>query len=243
MLPGRLPTLNSDVAESWLDRSVGDDDSIIPLLDKANVACGGHGGDLETITRAVELCAAHGVKLGAHISYKDVEGFGRRDLDVPAAQLRTDLMEQLRALRSAAGRVGLGVSYVKPHGALYNRAMVEAGLASTVGGVVSRFAADSGERVALMGLPGSALERAARILGLDFIREGFADRGYQADGTLTPRGQAGDLLESAADVAAAVRALAARPDIDTICVHSDLPGSLDRVRAAKAALDELAAAQ
>lgn len=232
-----LPDLNSDVGESWHDRVVGDDAAIIPLLDRANVACGGHGGDPETMLRAVELCAQQGVKLGAHLSYKDLDGFGRVALDVPAAELRAELLTQLRSLSTVANRVGGPIDYVKPHGALYNQAQVSAAIASTVAGAVSRFEAESGFRLPLMGLPGSAIERAARVLGLSYLREGYADRGYNQDGTLIARGEAGALLETPSEVSAAVSALLERGGIDCICVHSDLPGALDRVRAARAVLD------
>ena len=190
---------------------------IWPLIDAANVACGGHAGDESTMQNAVAMAAQHKVIIGAHPSYPDRENFGRKSMHMNAADLRRTLTAQIEALRAIGA-----IERVKAHGALYNDAHRDRKLAD----VIVQAVLDVDPSLALVAIDTSQMAMAAREAGLRVIREAFADRGYQADGSLIPRGQPGALLgiQEAAEQAM-------RLDADTICIHADMEGSLDRLRA------------
>lgn len=223
--------LNADLGEGYGRWSLGDDEGLLRVITSANIACGYHAGDPATMRRTCRAAVEHGVAIGAQVSYPDIMGFGRRFLDMAPDDLAAAVVYQVGALRAMAAVSGGRVSYVKPHGALYHavghhedqaRALVDA-----VGSL------DDG--LVLFGLPNSAIEHAAARAGIGFITEGFADRGYDSDGRLVPRGQPGDLLVDPAAVAAqAVGLLSWR--VDSICIHSDTPGAPGLAAAARDAL-------
>ena len=205
--------LNADVGEGLTT-----DDELLGIVTSANVACGFHAGDGETMQRLSELAAELGVAVGAHVGYHDREGFGRRDLDVDASLIEAETTEQIGLLQ-AYGRV----AYVKPHGALYHRASADEECAQAI---VSGTLAAAGPR-AMLAFPGSKLFTAAEAGGLAAVSEGFADRGYDANGQLVARGEPGALLGADAAVGQAV-ALAGR--VGSICVHGDSPGAVELAR-------------
>ncbi|MGN8027338.1 LamB/YcsF family protein [Microbacterium sp. 22242] len=237
--------LNSDLGESFSSWRMGDDAAMLELVSSANVACGFHAGDAPTARRTVRLAARNGVAVGAHVGYRDLAGFGRRFLDVDAETLANETLYQIGALRALAAAEGVRVSYVKPHGALYNRIVHdEAQAAAVVEGV-----ALAGDDLALVGLPGSAVLRIAEERGLRAVREAFADRAYRADGTLVPRSEPGAVIHDPSEVAARVLGLARTGTMtatdgsavailaDSVCVHGDTPGAVAIAGAVRDALD------
>jgi len=214
--------LNADIGEGFPD-----DDRLLEVVTSANVACGFHAGSRETMRMVCAAAASRGVAVGAHPSYRDREGFGRRDLDVPLDVLRDDVAEQLAALTEIAAEEGAEVAYVKPHGALYTRAIADREVARAIVDATSEYG------VAMLAWPGSELFEQARGAGMEAFAEGFADRGY-ANGRLVPRDEPGALL-AAPEAARQAVALAHAAEVRSICVHGDSPGAADlaaRVRAA-----------
>jgi UPF0271 protein len=238
--------LNADVGESYAAWTMGDDAAVLPLVTSANVACGGHAGDPTVMDRTVAMCRSLGVAVGAHPGYPDLAGFGRRDLDLPADELRASLLAQLGALGAIARARRVELRHVKPHGALYNRAAIDASLAGTVAGAVRSFSVD----VILVGPPGSALLEAADAAGLRVAAEGFADRAYAPDGSLRSRRLPGAVHDDPS--VAAAQALSIVRDgrvrtasgelvelrIDTLCIHGDTPNAAATAGAVRAALQE-----
>lgn len=232
--------LNADVGEQV---SEGGDGPLLALVTSASIACGFHAGDATTMRATCALAAAHGVRIGAHVSYDDREGFGRRELEQPAARIADEVAYQVGALAACAALENAAVRYVKPHGALYGRANRDAELARRL--IATLAAVDA--RLAVMTPPGSALARAAAAAGVGVIAEGFADRAYARDGSLRPRGEPGAVLDAAAAAAQAI-ALATTGrvtaddgtevpvDPDSLCVHSDSPGAPAIAAAVRAAL-------
>ncbi len=219
--------LNADVGEG-----VGDDEAIIAIVDRANVACGFHAGDPATMARTVALSTAHGVSVGAHISYLDREGFGRRSIEVEPDVLVAQLRYQIGALLAVAGGPEFRVDHVKAHGALYNDAAADERLASLLVDAIGPV--DSGLKVVT--LPHCAVAEEASKHGLEVVAEGFPDRAYSADGSLVPRDEAGAVVTDPDEVARHAVELAARDDIDSLCVHGDTPGAVVIARAVRAAL-------
>lgn len=218
--------LNSDLGEG-----VGDDAAVFGIVTSANVACGFHAGDESTMLASARLAHAHRVSLGAHPSYRDREGFGRRETEIAADALIADILDQVSALSAAAATAGTKVRYLKPHGALYNRIAVDPVQADAV----ARAAREAG--LPLLGLAGTAIHTAADRLGVSFYLEAFADRAYLPDGTLAPRTLGGAVITDPA--VAAERALmmvlggtvqaidgtTIRMRPDSLCVHGDTPGA------------------
>jgi UPF0271 protein len=203
------------------------------VAELVNVACGGHAGDEASMSRVVAACRAAGTRVGAHPSYPDRVGFGRRTLDVDDAALARSIEQQCTALAAVARRHGVRVGWAKLHGALYHDAQKEASRALAVLGAVK---AALGADVAVVGPPSGATRDAAAALGLPYLREAFADRGVRADGTLVPRGEPGALVTDPAQAAARARELAANGACDTVCVHGDSPGAVEIARAVREAL-------
>ncbi|ANF31537.1 hypothetical protein A0130_07500 [Leifsonia xyli] len=236
--------LNSDLGESFGAWSMGDDAALLRLVSSANVACGFHAGDASTMLATCREAAADGVTVGAHVSYRDLAGFGRRSMDVPPGELRDEVLYQLAALTGLARVAGTAVRYVKPHGALYNRIVHDEAQANAVVDAVVAF----DPSLALLGLAGSAVERAAGEAGVRFVREAFVDRGYRADGTLVPRTEPGALLSDADAIAdravrmvtdgrvTAVDGTELDVAVDSLCVHGDTPGAVAMARAVREAL-------
>jgi UPF0271 protein len=215
--------LNADVGEGFPD-----DERLLGLVTSANVACGFHAGSTELMRTVCAGAARHGTTVGAHPSYRDREGFGRRALEVAPEALRSDVAEQVETLAAVAAAEGASVGYVKPHGALYTRAIGDRDVATAIVAV----ACDHG--LAVLAWPGSELHEQARAAGLQAVAEGFADRGY-ANGSLVPRDEPGALLESGAAAAQAVE-LARAGGVRSICVHGDSPGAAALAAQVRAAL-------
>jgi 5-oxoprolinase (ATP-hydrolysing) subunit A len=236
--------LNSDLGEGFGAWRLGDDEALLDLVTSANVACGFHAGDPPTMRRACEAARKRGVAIGAQVSYRDLAGFGRRFIDVRPGELADEVLYQIGALDACARAAGSRVTYVKPHGALYNAVVHHEAQARAVVEGVRAFGP-----LPVLGLPGSLLLRYAEEAGLPAVREAFADRGYAPDGTLLPRGSEGALLtDTAAVVGRAVR-LAERgelvavdgtviqADTDSLCLHGDTPGAVEHAKAVRATLE------
>src|SRR5512134_1584783 len=175
--------LNSDMGESYGAYTIGADEEILRWVTSANVACGWHGGDPSVMRRTVERAKALGVAVGAHPSYPDLLGFGRRVMQITRAEARDYMLYQIGALRAFAEAAGIRLQHVKPHGAIYNAAARDRELSMGIAEAV----ADAGGDLILVGLPGSEILRAGREVGLRTAREVFGDRGYTEDGTLVSR--------------------------------------------------------
>ena len=223
--------LNADLGESFGSFSIGRDADLIPLLTSANVACGFHGGDPRTMDRTVRRCREAGVAVGAHPSFPDLVGFGRRVLDVSADEAETDVLYQVAALAGFCRRHGLAMQHVKPHGALYNQANRSPDLARATAAGIAAF--DAG--LVLVCQPGTELARAGAAAGLAIAHEGFVDRAYNPDGTLVSRAVEGSVYhdaERAAEQAlrmvtegqvVALDGTVVDVQVDTLCVHGDNP--------------------
>lgn len=221
--------LNADLGEGGPD-----DAGLMALVSSANIACGAHAGNPETIRSAIRLALAAGVSIGAHPGYEDREHFGRRPLDLPAERVREMVEKQLLSFREIARAEGAEVGHVKPHGALYNQADRSPGLAAAVA-EASRAAFPE---AALFGPPAGCLEMASRAAELGFVAEGFADRRYLPDGSLVPRSEPDAAIENPEEAVAQALDIArdsrvrARNGIwislpaRTLCVHGDGPASV-----------------
>jgi len=241
---GERVDLNADVGEGLGPWPMGDDATLIPLVTSVNVACGAHAGDPLTIERTVRLAASHGVAVGAHPGYPDLVGFGRRDLDMAPAELEASIVYQVGAVAAFAADAGVPLRHVKPHGALYNAAARDRALADIAARAVARVSSS----LVLVGLAGSSLIAAGRAAGLRTAEEGFADRAYEADGSLRSRRLDGavhvDPSVVAAQAVSIVRdgvvtshdGVAVAVWADTICIHGDSPGAAAFARAIREAL-------
>ncbi len=219
-MPAPVIDLNADVGERPGADGLEADFEIIAGVSSLNVACGFHAGDAATMRAVCTEAVARRKRIGAHVSYLDREGFGRRDLDVDPRTLREQVVQQIAALRAMAGLVHAQVSYVKPHGALYNRAAVDPAYAEVIASAI----AATDRRLKLLAPPDSELLRAAGGHGIDSFAEGFADRAYRPDGALVPRTEPGAVLDHDAAVAHAVE-LARTGRFRSLCIHSDTPGA------------------
>jgi UPF0271 protein len=224
--------LNSDLGESFGAYTIGADEEILRWVTSANVACGWHGGDPHVMRRAVERAKALGVAVGAHPSYPDLLGFGRRVLQITRQEARDYVLYQIGALRAFAEAAGLRLQHVKPHGAIYNVAAKDRELSFGIAEAVR----EAGGDLILLGLPGSEMLKAAGELGVRVAREAFGDRAYNEDGSLVSRTIAGSLITDPDRVAERVIGLAQgrvvaitgkeiRLQADTICLHGDTPGA------------------
>ncbi len=236
--------LNADLGESYGAWRLGDDEALLECVTSANVACGFHAGDPLTIRRTCARAVACGVRIGAQVSYRDLAGFGRREMVVPPAELEAEVLYQLAALDGVAGAEGGRVGYVKPHGALYNRAGWDAEQAAAIAAAVRSY----GRGLPVLTLPGSALAAAAADAGIPVVTEAFADRAYNCDGTLVRRGLPGAVLTDPDAVAARVTRLVTTGTVQaadgsdlavparSVCIHGDNPGAVAIARAVRAAL-------
>jgi UPF0271 protein len=231
----RMIDLNADLGESFGRWVLGDDDAMLGLVTSANVACGFHAGDPATLMRTVDAASRRGVVVGAQVSYPDLVGFGRRFIDIEPAELTAAVIYQIGALDGLCRAVGTRVRYVKPHGALYNTIVHHRDQASAVVAAVRAY----DPSLPLLGLPGSVVLDLAADAGLRPVREAFADRAYQPDGTLMPRSRPGAVLDDPAAVGARVLRLARDGEIEaadgsiipasaeSVCVHGDSPGAVE----------------
>ena len=238
--------LNCDMGESYGQFVIGNDAAIFPYIDSCSIACGLHGGDPLTIEATITQALAHGVRIGAHPSYPDLAGFGRRRMHLPPAELTAVVKYQVAALKSLTESHGGRLAYVKPHGALYNVAAADEAEARAV----LRAVRELDPALALMGLAGSTMERVAAEAGCTFIAEAFADRRYSAQGRLVARSQAGAVLETPALAAAQVLRLVQHQEVESIdgtpvpvraqsiCIHGDNPQAVNILRAIREALGQ-----
>jgi UPF0271 protein len=219
--------LNADLGE-------GDacDAELLTIVSSCNIACGGHAGDAETMRITVAAAIKNGVSIGAHPSYPDREGFGRRSGFMTGDALRKSLQAQIEALASITAEQGVAISHVKPHGALYNDAVNDRELADVIATAILATVPE----VAFVGLPNSELQNAAVASGLDFIGEGFIDRAYRDDGQLVPRSQSGAVHDSLELVLP--QAISLVDKVDTLCIHGDTPGAAGVAKAVRDALEQ-----
>lgn len=238
--------LNADLGESFGSWTMGDDASMFRIVSSANVACGFHAGDPLTMLDSCRAAFELDVRVGAHVGYRDLAGFGRRSLDMSFDELFGDVLYQLGALDGMAHAVGASVDYVKPHGALYNRIVHDPDQAEAV--VAAVHAYDPG--LPVLGLPGSAWLKLAEESGHPVFREAFVDRAYLPDGTLVPRSEEGAVLHDPAAVVTQAVRLATRKEVvavdgtvvpvsaDSLCIHGDTPGAVNMAAAVRAGLEE-----
>src|SRR5215510_11441045 len=237
--------LNCDMGESFGAYTIGADDAVMPSITSANVACGFHGGDPSVMRRTVRLARDHGVAVGAHPGFPDLVGFGRREMRISPMEVEDLVLYQIGALAAVARSEGLRLAHVKPHGALYNMAVKDRSLADAIARAVASF----DRSLILFGLPNSDLARAGQSAGLQVALEGFADRAYEPDGTLTPRSRAGAVIHDVETVVQrAVRMVTEgvviasdgselTMRVDTICTHGDTPGAQSLTRALRKGLE------
>ena len=245
-MTGASVDLNADLGESFGVWTLGDDDAMLDLVTSANIACGFHAGDAATLARTCRSAAERGVRIGAQVSYRDLEGFGRRFIDVPPEDLTADIIYQIGALQALARVAGTELSYVKPHGALYNSIFEHRDQARAVAEAVH--AVDPA--LAVLGLTESALFAEAQRLGLRTVAEAFADRAYRPDGRLVSRRERDAVLSDPDEIAARVVTMVTGRRVtavdgstipiatESVCVHGDSPGA---VRIATAVRDRLIA--
>lgn len=239
--------LNADLGEGFGRWTLTDDDALLGVVTSANVACGFHAGDPSTMRRVCERAAERGVRIGAQVSYRDLAGFGRRAMDVPREELADEIAYQIGALDLFARAAGAVVAYVKPHGALYNRVVADEEQAGAVVDAVLAYRLADGRGLPVLGLPGSALLRAAAAAGLPVVGEAFADRAYTAAGTLVPRTEPGAVVHDPHTVVARAVGMARDGEVvavdgsrvavraRSLCLHGDTPGAAElafRVRGA-----------
>jgi UPF0271 protein len=220
--------LNCDMGEG-----AGDDEALLAVVTSANIACGVHAGDAQTMTRTIKSALAHGVAVGAHPSYPDREGFGRRSMALAPAQAERIVADQIETLAAIAQANHAKLVHVKPHGALYNDAARDRDLADAIAGGVKRVDPD----LVLVGLAGSKLIDAARDAGLRSAAEGFCDRAYEPDGSLMSRSKPGAVYIDPEQAARQAVGLAKSGKVQTLCIHGDTPGAAAIARAVRAALE------
>jgi UPF0271 protein len=237
--------LNADVGEASTRPELDAELLLIPHLTSVNVACGAHAGDPDTMTRMILVSRDCGVAVGAHPGYADREFSGRRNLALSSGIVRALVTDQIATLAGAAAALGVTVTHVKPHGALYNQAALDETIADEIADAVR----DASPTLCLVGLAGSALIDAGRRAGLPVAAEAFADRAYLADGSLVPRDQPGALIDRPEAAAAQAMAIVRDREViavdgrriavqaDTICLHGDTPGALALAREVRRVLE------
>jgi UPF0271 protein len=236
--------LNADLGELPGDAGRALDAAMLRVVTRCNIACGGHAGNDESMRRTVAVAKTRRVQIGAHPSYPDIEHFGRRSLTMDPVELAASLEAQVSRLLELAKNAGMQVTHLKAHGALYNDAAKDAALAKLVAGAAVKAGIPE-----LVGPPNSAMDNAAQAAGLRFLAEGFADRSYEPDGSLTPRSLPGAVIDDEAEVLAQALSFvqfgtvtvrgggALRLPIHTLCLHSDTPGAADHASAIRDGLE------
>ena len=244
MTAGPAVDLNADLGEGFGAWRLGDDDALLSVVTSANVACGFHAGDPLILRRCCATAAGRGGTIGAQVSYRDLAGFGRREMDVPPDELPAEVLYQIAALDGIARAEGSRVRYVKPHGALYNRIARDPVQARAVAAAVAAY----DPTLPLLTLPGSVAAQAAADAGLRAAAEAFADRAYTAEGTLVSRREPGAVLTDPAEVTERAVTMATRGRVqsadgqpvtvhaESICVHGDTPGAVELARAVRRGL-------
>ena len=236
--------LNADVGESFGAYAIGHDPGLMKSITSANIAAGFHAGDPSVLRATIRRARANGVAVGAHPSFPDLAGFGRREMKMSPHEVEDLVLYQIAAVAGVAQVEGLSLQHVKPHGALYNMAARDASLAGAIARAVAAFS----PALILFGLPGSELLKAGKAAGIRVAAEVFADRAYEPDGSLVLRSRIGSIIHDVNDVVArAVRMARERTvtaidgttiqlQVDTICVHSDTPGADELAARLRAAL-------
>jgi 5-oxoprolinase (ATP-hydrolysing) subunit A len=234
--------VNADLAEGETPSPA--DRLVLDSVTSASLACGFHAGNREVMRATAEAALARGVTIGAHVSFRDREGFGRRRVEVSGAQLVDDIVEQCQVLDDEVHSVGGAVAFIKPHGALYNLMGVDDDMAAAVVEAVSRHTSG-----VLVAQSGTAIVAPARRAGLRVVPEGFPDRGYLNSGQLAPRDRPGGLIHDTADVARravvmaggdairSVDGMLVSVDVETLCIHGDAPTAPATAAAVRAALE------
>lgn len=223
--------LNVDLGESAQRWESGEDPPLLEIATSANVCCGAYAGDAALIEATCRAAVEHGVAIGAQVGYRDREGFGRRDIDLPPRDLTAEVLRQVEDLQAIADRVGGTVSYLKPHGALYHRISHDPAQAAAIIEALLELPLP----LPLLAMPHSRALALAREADLPTRTEGFADRAYTPTGGLVPRSEPGAVLHDPAEAIAQARRLT--QDVDSLCVHSDSPGAVDLLRKVRAALE------
>lgn len=234
--------LNCDMGESFGQYKLGDDESVIQFITSANIACGFHAGDPLVMQKTIRLAKEYGVAIGAHPSWPDLQGFGRREMSLSVEEAEAFVLYQIGALAAFAKSEGVELRHVKAHGALYNQAAKDKNLANAIARAVKAFSMD----LILVGLAGSSLIEAGVELGLRVANEGFPDRNYNPDGTLVSRKQSNAIIESPEEVAVHAAALVKdginfsgqRMKVDTLCLHGDNVHAAENARLVREALSK-----
>ncbi len=243
---GKVIDLNCDMGESYGRWTLGADETIMPFITSANIACGYHGGDPHVMRKTVALALKHGVAIGAHPSLPDLMGFGRRVMDVSPQEVKDYICYQTGALREFVRVAGRDLQHVKPHGILYNMCEKDEALAQAVGEAVM----ESGKGLILMTLASGRYDATCRKMGCRVASEGFADRAYNVDGTLVSRKLPGSLITDPQQAAAQAGKMVVEGkvrtidgveidiSVQTICCHGDTPGAEKIVRAVRETLEK-----
>jgi 5-oxoprolinase (ATP-hydrolysing) subunit A len=238
--------LNSDMGESFGRWTLGADETLMQYVSSVNIACGFHAGDPTVMRKTVQLAKKYNVAIGAHPGYFDVRGFGRFDIDVPLDVLQNDIIYQLGALQALCNVENVKLSYIKPHGALYNRMARDENVARVILQATREFNAS----LPVLLLANSVAENVGRELGLTIKREGFIDRAYLAEGSLQPRSEAGSVIHDVAQAAEralqmvqtksipAVDGSSVMIQADSLCIHGDSPNAVAMAKAVKERLEQ-----
>lgn len=221
--------LNCDLGED-----MDNDKAIMPYITSANIACGFHAGDEQTMRETLRLAKRFGVNAGAHPSWDDRENFGRKELNISPEETETLVFEQIQILAAIAKEEGVTLTHVKPHGALYNQSAKDINLASAIARAVKSINVD----LILVGLAGSSSLEAGRAAGIRVAAEGFPDRGYNADGSLMSRSLPGALIESPDEVARHAIELVKTGQMDTLCLHGDHPHAAENAKMLREVLEK-----
>ena len=237
--------LNADLGEADTDEGRAAELAVLATVSSVNVACGAHAGDLESMRRTIAAASAHGVAIGAHPGYADRDARGRRELTLPPVAVTALVRDQIRLLVSVAAAARVRLAHVKPHGALYNQAARQFALAAAIADAIR----EVDPSLCLVGLAGSCLIQAGRDAGLRVASEAFADRAYEPDGSLVPRGRPGAVIDHVETVVTQARQIATEQRViaidgsaltlvaDTICVHGDTPGAAALARSVRSVLE------
>ena len=221
--------LNCDLGEG-----IGNDEAIMPYITSANIACGFHAGDEQTMRETLRLAKRFGVNAGAHPSWNDRENFGRKEMSASVDEAENLVFEQIQILAAIAKEEGMMLTHIKPHGALYNQAAKDIQLASAIARAVKTSSVD----LILVGLAGSKSIEAGRAMGIRVAAEGFPDRGYNADGSLMSRLLPGALIESPEEVARHAIELVKTEKMDTLCLHGDHPNAGENAKMLRDVLEK-----
>ena len=238
--------LNSDLGESYGAYKMGRDEDIIPLVSSANVACGFHAGDPTVMAKTAALCKTSGVSMGAHPGFPDLQGFGRRNMNVSPEDAKNLILYQVGALGAFCKSAGITLQHVKPHGALYNMAAKDPKLARAICEGIQTY----DPALILLGLSGSEMLRQAKEIGLPCAAEVFADRAYEDDGTLVARTKPGAMIRDEEEAVSRVIGMIKNHSVtsisgkeieicpDSVCVHGDSEKALLFVKKIRAALEQ-----